>query len=316
MADSELDFSCFLQKQPYVYKFALKILYYSILSYSKVKTKKELSKIIEIEYDLNDKNIILKQGFSSDESLKIINLICSVNYNEYILKIGKKYDFHQIMGAFYGLLYFSIHKDYVEYRITKSLKLQNFFMTQLKKTFNLPSSIEWNTVKEWLKDNERLYSHIFELCINCPESIVRRGMNNFPYIRNKVNGRVLYRPQTNNDCHSSLVKNGTYITKSSSFYQIDKNMFYHKILSYYKRPIQAGPSESAISSFLLVFLFVDLEKTKKNMLKLLLCIIADYVPHFHSLTEILMVYSFEIGLKYKIDKDPVKTVKEWMNKYL
>jgi len=316
MAASELDFSCFLQKQPYLYKFALKILYYSILSYSKVKTKKELSKIIQIQYDLNDKNIIIKQGFSSDESLKIINLICSVNYNKYILKIGKKYNFHQIMGAFYGLTNLRNHLDYIEYKITKSLKLQNYFMTQLKKNFNLPSSIEWNTVKEWLKDNEQLYYEILSIGINCPESIYRRGIKDFPFIRNKINERILYHPQTNNDCHSSLVKNGTYITKGSSFYQIDKNMFYHKILSHYKRPIQAGPSGSSIASFLLVFLFVDLEKTKKNMLKLLLCIIADYVPYFHSLTEILMTYSFEIGLKYKIDKDPVKKVKEWMNIYL
>ena len=43
---------------------------------------------------------------------------------------------------------------------------------------------------------------------------------------------------------------------------------------------------------------------------LLSCIIGDYIPYYHSLTEILMTYSFEINIEYNISINPVNFAKK------
>ena len=81
------------------------------------------------------------------------------------------------------------------------------------------------------------------------------------------------------------------------------------MLKSFNRKYFAGPSGSAVLAYIFVFTFLNFEKTQLNERLLLSCIIGDYIPYYHSLTEILMTYSFEINIEYNISIDPVNFAK-------
>lgn len=52
----------------------------------------------------------------------------------------------------------------------------------------------------------------------------------------------------------------------------------------------------------LAFKLLNIKETRKNQLLILCSSIADYIPYYHSLTEILISYSHELNIKYTLDK--------------
>jgi len=55
----------------------------------------------------------------------------------------------------------------------------------------------------------------------------------------------------------------------------------------------------------LLFNVIGLRKDSHTPAKMLGFIIGDYIPHFHTLTEVLLSFSIEIGKDYDISQDPV-----------
>jgi hypothetical protein len=85
----------------------------------------------------------------------------------------------------------------------------------------------------------------------------------------------------------------------------------------YGRYNETGPSGTTQIYLTFVFDFLGVKKNRKNLELLLLCLIVDFVPIYHSLTEILIVFSQDIKKKfgytlYTIDQNPV----EWLIKSL
>lgn len=59
-----------------------------------------------------------------------------------------------------------------------------------------------------------------------------------------------------------------------------------------------------------------MEKTHENKIKIFAIGIADYIPYSHTLTEILMSYSNELGIEYTLDMDPVVSAINILDKFV
>jgi hypothetical protein len=145
-------------------------------------------------------------------------------------------------------------------------------------------------------------------------------MLNSPYIRQNSSAMYTKSPTS---CHISMLnedkdkdKNTTDIITSNTFYSVDADMFFAKLLKNFKRTYTAGPSSSAVLAYIFVFTFLKFENSEENKMLLLSCIIGDYIPYFHSLTEILMTYTFEIDKVYNLSMDPVNFTKELIKPFL
>lgn len=87
------------------------------------------------------------------------------------------------------------------------------------------------------------------------------------------------------------------IVLGSSWYKVEADMFFSKLLTTYNRPYLAGPSGSAVLAYILVFVLLKFERNEQNHMLLLSCITADYVPYYHTITEILLTYTYEVDIK-------------------
>ena len=78
----------------------------------------------------------------------------------------------------------------------------------------------------------------------------------------------------------------------------------------YKRPYIAGPSGSTMLLYNLLFNVIGLRKDSHTPAKMLGFIIGDYIPHFHTLTEILLSFSIISlrGLSFKPISAPEENV--------
>jgi hypothetical protein len=107
------------------------------------------------------------------------------------------------------------------------------------------------------------------------------------------------------------------IVESDQWYDLKDTVFIH-LMNKYGRDAIAGPSGSTRQWMNFVFELLGVEPTRKNLKLLLLCIISDFIPHFHTLPEILMVFSveaanyIEISNPFTIDQDP----REWVRAFV
>ena len=150
-------------------------------------------------------------------------------------------------------------------------------------------------------------------------SIVNRNLNNQEYVRKRnpkaaAGVSVAYRQsaQTPASCPSHMSfadgqPSTAFLVHGDNWYQVEQESVYAALLKKYKRVVKAGPSGSTFMWANFVFDLLGYERSGAHMRQLLLCIIADFVPYFHSLNEVLFVFSrlkgFE-GEVYTIDQDP------------
>ena len=150
-------------------------------------------------------------------------------------------------------------------------------------------------------------------------SIVNRNLNNLEYVRKRRDKSEVedYKHVTKlqaNSCpkftKTTNTKENVFLVDGDTWYDPDDNSFYKSLLANQNRVVKAGPSGSTFMWMNFVFNLLRVEATKENKHKLLFCIICDFVPHFHSLNEVLFVYSREDEYSnvYTIDQNPA----EWL----
>jgi hypothetical protein len=318
----ETALACFLQSDENIFKFAFEIMVktINILINCKIKTEDIIKSLNETTKD--DKGIIiLKPGFTKDESKNIFNIIQSKNIsdiNNLLKDLIKKNKFHQIMGSFYN---HTQNPLILKAILENDEELQQILIDRIKVMFCLPDDYNnWNEIKHYIDDdkNKFLYLEVFANGAKCPESLYRRNLVNSNSIRGEKNiNAIEYKMADITECHMTVKNNNnSKIVTGNTWYNIDNTTFFAKLLSKFGRTYMAGPSGSAVLLYQFIFQFLKYKQDETNKFLLLACIIGDYIPYYHSLTEILMTYSFEIDKKYDLSIDPVKFVKDKIKPYL
>jgi len=323
LSQKEISFSCKLQKSKKINKFSRNILWIGIKKYLDCGFScKEISKHIEEKYVDDEKADLKKPGLSDIDSERIVELVSKNKKREYEKELNSPKNFYRIMGSFYSFTerFDEINKKFIVCCIEKNEKLKELILKRIVKLFCLPSSFTWNNLKEEIKDNSDdmniFYGALVDMT-NCPKSNVRKNLSRPSYIRNISN--ETYKINIRSPlikCHKNIsTKKEINIITADTYYNI-KDTFFSKILKKYKKTGIAGPSGSTVITIDLVFKIFGLKNDLKNRMLLLGCLIADYVPFYHTITEILISFSNEFNLNYTLDKDPVDFTMEIIKNYL
>lgn len=303
---TEEELSCALKACPEVGHFATSVLFAAVRTAKKVGlTDAALQKVIVEEVR---RGVVTKPGFDAATAAKIVKADTS------FLVQG----FHQAMGAWYPLVY---NPTFVLGCIEGSPVLREEVLRRIRTLFCLPDHLEWDSVKPLIKTNTDLAISALAHSAADPRSLYRRNIHNTPSIRDKVVACEPMRTRSvRGTCHADMGgPEHQEIMLGSSCYVVDEGSFFAGIMMQFGRPYLSGPSGSAVLSHLLVFSLLGIERTPEREVLLLACLIADYVPYHHTLTEILMTYSFEMtsGLSapYMLDMDPVEYAKRLIQLY-
>ena len=119
---------------------------------------------------------------------------------------------------------------------------------------------------------------------------------------------VLYTDHLHDEV-SKITNTTVLLVDGDEWYSVTANGFFKNIMEKRSRTWKAGPSGSTFMWMNMVFGLLGYAANDSNYKLLLLCIIADFVPIYHSLSEILMIYSREypnIQSNYNIDQNPIK----------
>lgn len=321
--------SCYLKSQKNVQRFAMIILWKLIKK--SIEYGESISTIIEMmteKYNQNT-NELTKPGLSKNLSKKVIQAIKSSDRKIYDkILIGEK-NLHSIMGSIYGFLDMRVNKnihDFVLFLIEGNKKLTSAILRRIKKIFCLPKDMDWNTVKSFIGDtNKNIYFSMVLEAVNCPESSMRRNLNRMSYIRipnteedrsDKYHNDMLVNAKKDKkNCHRDISRNRKALLVTSKYHYKLDNTFFKNVMDHYQQPTIGGPSGSIVILYDFAFSLLGIKPTKENKLLLLAVSIADYVPYYHTLSEILISYSSEIDLGYTIDQDPTEFVLNLLEKY-
>lgn len=158
-------------------------------------------------------------------------------------------------------------------------------------------------------------------------SIVRRNITNQEYIRTRRQKGTSYEsfsktrpapvcPVFGIKYKSDVVREyKSMLVDGDEWYTVSPTNMFSKMLKEYGRTVKAGPSGSTFMWMNLVFDLINMKKSRSNYELLLFCIIADFVPVYHSLTEVLIVYSQEcefVRSPFTLDQNPI----QWLSKQL
>jgi len=315
--DNEKSLSCFLANNKIIKDFAFKIFYF-ILSYWKINTGNKWSTIINksLLEEIDDKTI-LKIGFSESECKTIFELI---NKDE-------KYNlFNYLNDKFFKVtacLNMLSEPTYTVYHVDFNKSLQKIFITELKKIM-LIKNIHWKDIKVMYdsltneKDRNIFNFFIFDIIYGADktvDSIYRTNLGNMNFFRERLT--TFMHNKTNyikiNNCNKSIINNDKYskygIYNSTERYEITKRMPYSKIMTKFKKPFIGGPSGSTGVMYITLFHLYMYPFTHKNKILLLGMLIADYIPLWHTISEILLIAYPEFKdkkiVKYTLEKNTV-----------
>lgn len=294
--DNAKKLSCFLANNKIIKDFAFKTFYF-VLRYWKNHTHTKWSSIIEesmIE-SIHD-NIIYKIGFSHDEYKEIVKL---VNKNQKI----KCFDFLQdkflkVTACLNNLA----EPTYTIYHVEFNTKLQKIFIKGLEHLMFI-KNITWKDIKviyDSLKhesDRNQYNFFIFDIIYSTDknvDSIYRKNLGNMSFFREKITEFIHNKNSYMkiNKCNQSIVNDKNYldygIYNSTERYKISGNNPYAKLMNKLNKPFLAGPSGSTSVMYISLFQFYNYPFTYKNKIVLLGLLIADYVPLWHTIPEILL----------------------------
>lgn len=323
--------SCYLANNEKVKKFAFKIFYF-MLSYWKKFYPRKWKTIIshELLEQIGDNKIIEKIGFTSEERNQVFKFITSDNKKEFTEYLQDK--FFKVTSVLNNLS----KPDFVFYHVNVNKKLQNKFITNLDTLF-LIKDFTWNDFVKIYdsspKTHRKSYNFfIFNIIIYGSNdeqnmSLYKKNLIYFDFIKKslpvdkKNNVNILKKIKL---CNKSSISDPNYkeysIYDARNFYEIDKQMPYAKIMDKFDEPYLSGPSGSTSILYISLFNFYDFNETKENKIMLLCVIIADYIPLWHTLAEILLSANIELHhygvTNYQLKENPVIYVDKLIKPYI
>jgi hypothetical protein len=240
----------------------------------------------------------------------------------------------EFMGATYGILthsgWFYIYFDAVltgnlgeKYPILSSLKPKIIKVIEvLKQAFGL-QNMDGKDILKLLQTHEQLsvdsngiinpskngMSSVFlDMIVRYPEesskiSIARNGIVNKDYIRKRISKGVketykYTRPLPECPKYATPGVKSLMMVDGNEWYTMTKDSFFQLTMAHLGRVAKAGPSGSTFMWMNMCYGVLGLQPSKGNLLALLLAIISDFVPAYHSLAEVLAIFSIEL-LNYK-----------------
>lgn len=324
--------SCVLSKSPYLLNFMQNIfikltrLMYGtfcvfpskeLINYKDVHDE-ALRDIMNKYKPMYDREFLLRPGLDNMSDEKIFNLLNNIVQKGCDPDLNK-FSLNQLMGAVYGvstdrviigkILIASMFK---EFRAAFDSTNKNVHSRSIKDVvellrsiFGIPITVSKESVIKVLgypsADNQ-LITLLLDMMVykfhGKNISIVRRNLNNLPYIRVRSDKQqTTYKESTNlpfcPTFHKKKMKHELKIVHGNSWYYVPNESIMRKFMKMFGRKVKAGISGSTLMWMNLCFHVIGLEETRENYESLLLCIISDFVPKYHSLAEILLVYSNE-----------------------
>jgi hypothetical protein len=328
--DREKSLACYLANNDKVINFASKIFYYMLLYWKKHYPKK-WKEIIGNELLENvEGNIINNIGFNIKERNEIYKFIDNADKEKFFTFLKDK--FLKTTSVLNNLS----KPDFSYYHVNINKILQNKFISNLKKLF-LINDITWhhfskiyNNIDDNLKKSYDFF--IFDIIIygghsNKDLSLYKKNLTYLDFIKKKVNSDCKNNPknlQSFYKCSKSAISENKYkdfkIYDAKNIYDIEKHSPYSEIMKEYGEPYLGGPSGSASILFTVLFEFYGYPKNKTNKIMLLCLIIADYIPLWHTLPEILLSTNIEMESEttpsYTINKESVHYVYSIIKNYI
>jgi hypothetical protein len=315
--DREKALACYLANNDVIKNFTFNLFYF-LLNYWR-KNVKNWSYIIKhsLIQDINNK-IIQKIGFTDEEFNIIIEYINSHNKKQFFEFINDK--FFKVTSSLNSL----VEPEYTIYHVEFNKNLQKKFIKQLKKLM-LIKDISWKDIKQFyssLKNNKErsMYNFfIFDIIYSSDktvETIYRNNLGNMIFFRERLT--VFKHNKSNyikiNNCNKSIISDTDFfdygIYNSTERYSINKHSPYYNIMNKYNASIIGGPSGSTSLMYITLFNFYLFPFTYRNKILLLGILIADYIPLWHSIPEILLSAYPEMKetkiKKYTLEQNSVK----------
>jgi hypothetical protein len=331
-----------MRNSEYIYIYANKILFKAIQLLKKHKFKLEnIENDIRIIY-FNEKQkikgysrmpppkfklkeqAIIKNGYSCDKDNMCKKLVSIDNLTEFIdFNKSNNISFSQIMGACYK---FQINNTLVGKCLEKNTKLKNTMLAYFKKNFKVPNSFTFDDLKKLIKKSKGHWFYLWTLTFLAPkDNLFNRHLNeDEDYIRKWVmvldnvsqveTKKIKKSDPTYAQYKNTDVKN---VILGNTYMKPTNNSIWWNLMKKYKKQIIAGPSSSSGLCYQFIFDISNiLEKTTKNKFLLLCLILCDYYPYFHSVSEILQIYTSDADLnKYDMEMDDVDYLMYYIKKY-
>jgi hypothetical protein len=315
--DNEKNLACFLSNNNKIKQFAFKVFYY-MLNYWKTNIPNKWTSIIKHSLIQSiDKTTILKIGFTATEFKYIIDFVTNKDKNKLFDYLNDK--FLKVTASINSLC----EPEYTIYHVSFNKYLQNIFLSQLE-ILLFVKNVTWNNIMEIYnsiknKKEKEIYNFfIFDLIYGADkdiQSIYRDNLGNMSFFRNRLtnfkHNKQNYKKLT--ECNKSIINVPNYhdygIYNSTERYKIMTKSPYAKIMKTNNSNYIGGPSGSTGLIYIMLFHFYNFPFSYKNKIMLLGLLIADYIPLWHTIPEILLSAYPEFKdtsiKKYSLDQNAV-----------
>jgi hypothetical protein len=322
--------SCYLANNSKVKNFAFKIFSYMLFYWKRFYPKKWKTIIgNELLEKIDNNKIIERIGFTTEERTELFKFVSYNKKDELINYLQDK--FFKVTSILNNLS----KPELTFYHVNVNKHLQNEFINNLKKLF-LITNFSWNDFVKMYNSSPKTYRKsynffIFNIIVygsNDKEnmSLYKKNLVYFDFIKKSVpsdeknKSSILKRIK---ECNKTSISDADYnnysIYDSRNFYKIDTKMPYAKIMNKSGQPYLGGPSGSTSILYISLFHFYSFPKTKDNKILLLCVIIADYIPLWHTLSEILLSSNIELEKyvsSYVLTEDSVNYVYKIIKDYV
>lgn len=330
---------CSLISNPYLYYFLCNLLYKTLKLSVSYLGETATAKIIDSTFvktkDISGNNveIINKPGFICNKNnqcniaIEIVKNRSPIDF--YNFNVENNTSFSQLMGAFYG---YQGNNKMVRNIIKDDPMLSRQFVESFSEYFSIPKGKSFDELSFFVDESYGSWFYMWVMTyLNLDiHSLFKRtlGSDDPDYIRKKITIHKndgtdpfeLYEPFNVN----KLTDNRTLTCKQAQFMNYDTNylssgLAYKKprqngvwfnIMKTYNKQILSGPSGSSLITFqFLLLLSKILDNTLENKVLLMLCIICDYYNYYHSISEVIQIYSVIADFeKYDLSKNDVNYI--------
>lgn len=308
---------CSLLDNKEIYNFTVD-LFFNTINIAKKNKITNIENYINIEYldkKFTNKKVLIKNGFICKDICKNILKCENIKEMKKILK-DNSISLLQLSGALYK---FTWEPDLITKLIQNDKKIKEEFLESYSKLFaddsNFDDIIKLSNKSKgewfipWVFTYGRSNNNIVRSSLNYDTVYVREALG---YSRPLEKKDIIIEKLDDNSCRKKQFKNNLIIN-GASYFKIVENGYWLNLMKKNKKTIISGFSGSCIMWYQMVFELYKLKKpTSKNKILLLLLIIADFVPTYHSIPEILVTYTREANFKniYMLKNDEISYIKK------
>jgi hypothetical protein len=314
---NEKNLACYLANHTKIQVFAIHIFYFMLQYWNTYYPEKWLQWVRPCILEKVNGNVIQSIGFTPQEIKNVL---------EYTEKKDLKAFTKYLVGMFYKVTA-SINNlskpDFTFYHVDIHKDLQTLFLKELQRLFFI-ENITWKDIQNLffsLKspvDKTQFHFFLFDLLYSSNSkvhSIYRINLSYMDFFREKW--RETHHTERNfiklNQCNKSITERENYqdygIYDATEKYRISPNNPYAKIMKFENSSYISGPSGSTSILYISLFHLYHYPFTYKNKVLLLGTLIADYIPLWHTLPEILLsaIPEFQTNKipSYRLDKNPL-----------